>query len=105
MQTRRKYAHLIVDEDIQSDQPPPEGFLKRMQAQREAGNYLDSFHLLGLNDRIAAGALYFDAVWMTGLHGQDGCLGCDRKGRSVCSMVSGWKERCARRHIRQCRKP
>jgi hypothetical protein len=72
MPPQRKYAHLIVDEDIRPEQPAPEGFLKRMQAQREAGNYLDSFHLLGLNDRIAAGALYFDAVWMTGLHGKDG---------------------------------
>jgi hypothetical protein len=72
MPPQRKYAHLIVDEDIRPDQPAPAGFLKRMQAQREAGNYLDSFHLLGLNDRIAEGALYFDAVWMTGLHGKDG---------------------------------
>jgi len=68
----KKYAHYIVTEDIRPDTPPPEGFLKRMQAQREAGDYLDSFHLLSLNDKIASGALYFDAVWMTGLHGAHG---------------------------------
>jgi hypothetical protein len=68
----KKYAHHIVTEDIQPTQPPPEGFLKRFQKQREAGNYLDSFHLLSLNDNVAKGALYYDAVWMTGLHGQDG---------------------------------
>jgi hypothetical protein len=68
----RKYAHLIVTEDIRPAQPPPEGMLKRFQAQREVGNYLDSFHLLSLNDSIAKGALYFDAVWMQVLHGDDG---------------------------------
>ena len=68
----KKYAHHIVTEDIRPTQPPPEGMLKRFQAQREAGNYLDSFHLLSLNDSVAKGALYYDAVWMTGLHGNDG---------------------------------
>ena len=72
MTTQKKYEHLIVSEDIRPTQPPPEGMLKRFQAQREAGNYLDSFHLLSLNDSIARGALYFDALWMTGLHGKDG---------------------------------
>jgi hypothetical protein len=43
-----------------------------MQAQKDAGDFLDSFHMLGLNDRVAAGAMYFDAVWMTGLHGTHG---------------------------------
>jgi len=68
----RKYAHLIVTEDIRPTQPPPEGMLKRFQTQREADNYLDSFHLLSLNDSVAKGALYFDAVWMQVLHGDDG---------------------------------
>ena len=68
----KKYEHLIVTEDIRPSQPPPEGFLRRMHQQREAGNYLDSFHLMSLNDTIAKGALYFDAVWMTDLHGTDG---------------------------------
>jgi len=68
----KKYAHLIVTEDIRLKQPPPDGMLKRFQSQREDGNYLDSFHLLSLNDSIARGALYYDAVWMTGLHGKDG---------------------------------
>ena len=68
----RKHAHLIVTEDIRPTRPPPEGMLKRFQKQREAGNYLDSFHLLSLNDSVAKGALYFDAVWMQELHGTDG---------------------------------
>lgn len=69
---QKKYSHLILTEDIRPNQPPPEGFLKRMQKQKEAGNYLDSFHLLSLNDSIAKGAMYYDAVWMTNLHGTDG---------------------------------
>ncbi len=43
-----------------------------MKAQRDTGDYLDSFHMLGLNDKIAKGALYFDAVWMIDLHGTHG---------------------------------
>ena len=68
----RKYEHLIVTEDIRPSHPPPEGMLKRFQAQREAGNYMNSFHLLSLNDSVARGALYFDAVWIQVLHGTDG---------------------------------
>ena len=69
---QRKYSHLVVTEDIQPKESPPEGFLKRMQAQREAGDFLESFHLLSMNDSIAQGALYFDAVWMMDLHGTRG---------------------------------
>jgi hypothetical protein len=70
--SERKCAKYIVTEDIRREGPMPQGFLKRMQAQKDAGDYLDSFHMLSLNDKIAAGALYFDAVWMTGLHGTHG---------------------------------
>jgi hypothetical protein len=70
--SEKKYAKYIVTEDIRHSGPMPEGLLKRIQAQKEAGDYLDSFHMLGLNDKIASGALYFDAVWMTGLHGTHG---------------------------------
>ncbi len=72
--SEKKHAHLIVTEDIRLAPAggPPAGFIKRMQAQREAGDYTDSFHLLSLNDSVAKGALYFDAVWMTGLHGSHG---------------------------------
>jgi hypothetical protein len=69
---KRKYAHHIVTEDIRPFTEPPQGMMQRMQKQREAGNYLDSFHLLGMNDKIARGALYFDAVWMMDLHGTEG---------------------------------
>ena len=68
----KKYAHLIVTEDIRPKQPPPEGMLRRFQEQRERGDYLDSFHLLSLNYSVAHGALYFDAVWMMDLHGTHG---------------------------------
>lgn len=68
----RKYAHHIVTEDVRPSQPPPAGMLRRFQEQRERGDYLDSFHLLSLNDNVAKGALYFDAVWMMGLHGSHG---------------------------------
>jgi hypothetical protein len=68
----KKYAHLIVTRDIRPSGPPPGGFLKRMQTQKGAGDYLDSFHLLSLNDSIANGALYYDAVWMVDLHGPHG---------------------------------
>jgi hypothetical protein len=70
--TKKKHAHLIIDQDIRSAQPPPEGMLKRLQAQREAGNFLDSLHLLSLNESITKGTLYFDAVWMMDLHGAAG---------------------------------
>jgi hypothetical protein len=68
----RKYSHHIVTEDIRPTAAAPAGFLKRLQDQREAGDYLDSFHLLSLNDSVARGALYFDAVWMMDLHGTRG---------------------------------
>ena len=58
----KKYAHLVVTQDIRPSTPPAEGFLKRMQVQREASDYLDSFHLLSLNDSVASVALYYDAV-------------------------------------------
>jgi hypothetical protein len=32
----------------------------------------DSFHLITLHEKVAAGALYFDAVWMPELHGTHG---------------------------------
>ena len=57
----KKYEHLIVTEDIRPQVPPPAGFMKRMENQRKAGDYLDSFHMLSLNDKIAKGALYYDA--------------------------------------------
>jgi hypothetical protein len=68
----KKHAHLIVTEDIRPQGPPPAGFLKRLEDQRQAGDYTDSFHVLSLNDKVAKGALYYDAVWMTGLHGSRG---------------------------------
>jgi hypothetical protein len=70
--SEKKYAEYIVTEDTRPEGPPPAGFMKRMQDQREAGDFLDSFHLLRLNEQIANGAMYFDAVWMNDLHGAHG---------------------------------
>jgi hypothetical protein len=65
----RKYAKYVISEDIRPSQPPPAAFMKRLEEQRKAGNYTDSAHVLSLNDSIAKGALYFDAVWMITKHG------------------------------------
>ena len=65
----RKYAQYVITEDIRSKTPPPAGFMKRLEDQRKQGNYTDSAHVLSLNDMIAKGALYFDAVWMVDKHG------------------------------------
>jgi hypothetical protein len=68
----KKYAKYIVEEDIRRPIDPNSGFRKRMQEQRAAGDYADAFHMLSLNDNVAAGALYFDSLWITGLHGTHG---------------------------------
>ena len=65
----KKYTKYVITEDIRPKQPPPPGFMKRLEDQRKAGNYTDSAHVLSLNDSIARGALYFDAVWMVDKHG------------------------------------
>jgi len=70
--SEKKYAQYIITEDVRPEMPPGAGFLKRMQDQKAAGDFLDSFHMLGLNDKVARGTLYFDAVWITGLHGTHG---------------------------------
>ena len=66
----KKYARYVITEDIRPKTPPPAGFLKRLEDQRQAGNYTDSAHVLSLNEMIAKGALYYDAVWMVAKHGQ-----------------------------------
>lgn len=77
--SEKKYAKYIVTEDVRMAPPtgeasdgPRASFMKRMQAQRDAGDFLDSFHVLSLSDKIVTGALFFDAVWMTTLHGTHG---------------------------------
>jgi hypothetical protein len=65
----KKYAKYVITEDIRPTQSPPPRFLKRMEDQRKAGNYTDSAHVLSLNNAVARGALYFDAVWMVAKHG------------------------------------
>ncbi|MHB8105069.1 MAG: hypothetical protein ACYDG5_05970 [Dehalococcoidales bacterium] len=66
---QRKYDKYVITEDIRPEQPIPAGFLKRLADQRKVGNYTDSAHVLSLNESIAKGALYFDAVWMVAKHG------------------------------------
>jgi hypothetical protein len=70
--SNNKNARYIITQDIRMEMPPNAGFLKRIQDQRAAGDFMDAFHMLSLNDKVAQGALYFDAVWMTGLHGTHG---------------------------------
>src|SRR4030042_4534432 len=65
-----KYAKYIITEDLVK--PPPAGFLKRREEQRQAGNYLEATHMLSLNDSIAKGAFYFDCVWLWDKKGTEG---------------------------------
>jgi hypothetical protein len=66
----RKYAKYVITEDIRTGSPPPAAFMKRLEDQRKQGNYTTGAHVLSLNDTIAKGALYFDAVWMVDKHGK-----------------------------------
>jgi hypothetical protein len=65
----RKYEHLIVRDD-RALPPPPEAAIKRMEEERKKGNYTDATHMFNLNETIAKGAFYVDAVWMWSQHGQ-----------------------------------
>jgi hypothetical protein len=65
----KKYAQYVITEDIRRNTPPPAGMLKRLDDQRKQGNYINSAHVLSLNDAVAKGALYFDAVWMVSKNG------------------------------------
>jgi len=60
----RKYAKYIITEDKVPLPPPPPQFLKRMEEQRKAGNYMESTHMFMLTDAVAKGAFYVDCVWM-----------------------------------------
>jgi hypothetical protein len=64
-----KYAKYIVTEDFLPPLPP--GFIKRMEEQRKAGNYLEATHMLTLNDSVVEGAFYFDCVWLWDKHGSE----------------------------------
>jgi hypothetical protein len=65
-----EYAKYIITQDLVK--PPPAAFLKRREEQRKAGNYLESTHMLSLNDSIAKGAFYFDCVWLWDKKGTKG---------------------------------
>jgi hypothetical protein len=70
--SEKKNAKYIYTEDIRPPIPANSGFLKRMQEQRAAGNFMNSVHMLSLGNQNAQGTLYFDSVWITGLHGTQG---------------------------------
>ncbi len=63
----QKYAKYIISEDFMP--PPPPAVQARQQAQRAAGNWVEGFHMLSLSDKVAAGAMYFDCVWLWNKHG------------------------------------
>jgi hypothetical protein len=65
-----KYARYIITEDFRSN--PSAGFLNRLAVQRAAGNYLDSTHMLCLNEKVLKGGLYTDIVWLWEKHGAKG---------------------------------
>jgi hypothetical protein len=65
-----KYAKYIVLRDLAK--PPSAGRLKRREEQLKSGNYLESTHMLSLNDTIANGALYCDTVWLWHKNGAKG---------------------------------
>jgi hypothetical protein len=67
----KKYAKYIITENIRTAEPPPE-MMKRMEAQRKAGNYTESTHLYNLNDKIIPGAMYVDCHWLWKKHGTSG---------------------------------
>jgi hypothetical protein len=66
----KKYAKYVITEDIRPKTPPPAAFMKRLEDQRKEGNFTTGAHVLSLNDMVARGALYFDAVWMVDKHGK-----------------------------------
>jgi hypothetical protein len=70
--SEKKYAQYVITEDVRMEIPPNSSLQQRMKSQRDAGDYLDAFHMLGLNEKMIKGSLYFDAVWITGLHGTHG---------------------------------
>lgn len=65
-----KYAKYVITEDL--SKPPPAQFRQRIEEQRQAGDYVESTHMLSLNDSIAEGAFYFDCVWLWHKHGARG---------------------------------
>lgn len=65
-----KYAKYIITEDLRTT--PPAAFLNRLAEQHAAGNYLDSTHMMSLNENIIKGGLYTDIVWLWQKHGSKG---------------------------------
>src|SRR4030042_3905625 len=65
----KKYAKYITTECF--SEPPPPGFLKRMEEQRQAGNYFEATRMLSLDESILKGSFYFDCVWLWNKHGSE----------------------------------
>ncbi|MCJ7604751.1 MAG: hypothetical protein MUO19_01795 [Dehalococcoidales bacterium] len=79
----RKYSKYIIKDDL-SDPPPP-GFLKRVEEQRAQGNYLESTHLFALNDKIIPGSFHVDCVWFWEKKG-------DAQNQSEIAHAHDWDE-------------
>jgi hypothetical protein len=67
----RKYEKYIITENIRLSQPPPE-MMKRIEEQRQAGNYTEGTAMFNLNDKIIPGAFYVDCHWLWKTHGVRG---------------------------------
>lgn len=57
-----RYSHLIVS-DLGQVQVPSQ-MVERLARQRERGIWMDSRHLLRLDDNVLRGSLYTDCVWI-----------------------------------------
>lgn len=63
-----KYIFTDVDPRQRAALPTP----KRIQEQREKGNYMESTWMFALDDSVAEGAFYTNCVWIWGIHGTGG---------------------------------
>jgi hypothetical protein len=65
---KRRYSHFIVSELRQAQVPTQ--MVERLQRQRERGVWMESAHLLRLDDDVLKGSLYTDCVWIYEKRGQ-----------------------------------
>jgi len=64
-----KYAKYIFTDVKLPDKPLP--IPRRIQEQREKGNYFDSTWMFALDETVARGAFYTNCVWLWKKHGTE----------------------------------